>query len=115
VFLPLAPATLAENLYRVPVVARAAIASLVSARWGFLWPLAALVAALAWRRGPLAPFGWVPGLAAVYLGLAGLSYLFSAYVPFEQHVAASIDRLIAPLAALTVVWLATAGERRPAA
>jgi hypothetical protein len=44
-----------------------------------------------------------------------LSFLFSAFVPFEQHILSSIDRLLAEVIVLPLLWLvfiAFAGRER---
>jgi hypothetical protein len=81
------------------------LVSLAGERWSFAWPLAALAGIAAWRqRRPAAHL--LPLTALFYAGAIPWFYVFSTYVPYEQHVLTSIDRLVAPLAGLAVLWMA---------
>jgi hypothetical protein len=83
--------------------------SLTSQSWSYLWLLAGLIAPLllvARRFGTVAWSALIPVASVIHLVLCGAVYFFSAFVPFEQHILSSIDRLIAPVVPLIVVWLA---------
>jgi hypothetical protein len=117
-FLPLTLATARENLGRLPTISRMALATLLSGWWNFIWPLAAVVAALGFSRrvsepndnvGALRTINILPLSALLYLTIMGLTYLFSAYVPYEQHIATSFYRLVAHVAPLPVLWVAYQG------
>ncbi|HEX8221054.1 MAG TPA: hypothetical protein VF914_17820 [Chloroflexia bacterium] len=47
----------------------------------------------------------VPITAVLHIVLSGGVYFFSAFVPLEQHVLASIDRLLVQVAPLVVLWV----------
>jgi hypothetical protein len=116
-YLPLSMATLQANIGRLPKIAGMELASLVSADWGYVWPVAALVGLFEWRaaaRG-LGARAWrtarlLPATALLYLGWIGLPYVFSAFVPYEGHVASSAYRLIAHVVPLPVLWMARCGN-----
>jgi hypothetical protein len=113
-YVPVSLDTLAQNAGRLPVIWEHVRDVLLSARLGWLWPLAlgTVGAALltgAWRRLDR----WsalVPLFALVYGVAAGLFYVFSAYVPLETHLLTSDERLFAPLLPLLAVWLGSVGR-----
>jgi hypothetical protein len=114
-FLPLTPATFLANLDRLPTVAWLAGKNLLSSEWSFAWPLAVLFGLYkGWlggmTRGSIA---LLPMVILLYLGLAALGYIFSAYVPYQQHVINSFFRLASHVAPLAVLWLGyyASGER----
>jgi hypothetical protein len=117
-FLSLTLATAGENLGRLPIISRMALATLLSGWWNFIWPLAAVVAAFGFSRraselndeaGALRIINILPLSALLYLAVMGLTYLFSAYVPYEQHIVTSFYRLVAHVAPLPVLWVAYQG------
>jgi len=112
-FLPLTMATFQANLGRAPRIAQIELASLLSADWGFAWPIAALVGLVGRRSVPRMPGSaarraadLLPTTALLYLGLMSPTYIFSAFVPYEGHVLSSAYRLIAHVAPLPVLWIA---------
>jgi hypothetical protein len=113
-FLPITLTTLQENAARLPTIGRMTLVNLLSLRWGFVWPVAVLVAGM-YRFHPrsFAPAGasteaanLLPLTAILYLSIMALTYLFSAFVPFEQHILSSFYRLAAHVLPLSVLWLA---------
>ena len=44
--------------------------------------------------------------AVAYLLLTSSVYLFSNYVPYQQHIVSSVHRLSAHVVALVVIWMA---------
>jgi hypothetical protein len=72
--------------------------------WSFVWPLGVLGLLLVPVRGPRS-IDLLPLVAAGYLAVMGASYLFSAFLPYETHVLASLGRLMAHVAPLVAVWL----------
>ena len=48
----------------------------------------------------------IPITAVLHIVLSGAVYFFSAFVPFEQHILGSIDRLLVQVAPLVVLWVA---------
>jgi hypothetical protein len=108
-FLPITPDTFQANTGRLPTIAQLELNSLLNGWWSYIWPLAALVAVLtlfAGKHSPAARDKLLLMTAMLYVPLAGLIYVFSDFVPYEQHVLSSIDRLLAPIAPLLVVWVA---------
>ena len=104
VYLPFVPATLVGNIARVPVVARLALSALTDLPWSGLWLLAPLCALAARRRARRDAL--LPATALLYLLLVGASYVWSDYVPYQQHVVSSIGRLAVQVAPMAVVWIA---------
>ena len=108
-FLPITPVTLQANIGRVPTIAQLELNSLLNAWWSYIWPLAGIVAILAlFARKHSKPSADKVLLvtALLYIPLAGFIYVFSDFVPYEQHVLSSIDRVLAPIAPLLVMWIA---------
>ncbi|HKP54979.1 MAG TPA: glycosyltransferase family 39 protein [Chloroflexia bacterium] len=108
-FLPVTLDTFRANIGRVPTIAQLELNSLLNGWWSYIWPLAgivALAALFAGKRPGLHADKLIPLAALLYIPLAGLAYVFSDFVPYEQHVLSSIDRLLVPLSPLLVLWLA---------
>jgi hypothetical protein len=100
-------ATFLANAERMGTILRLQQASLLSVGWSFLWPLTALATPLLWwahRRAP-GPAAFLPAFLLLSLALSGGLYFFSTFDPYEQHILSSLDRLIAPLTPLLVLWL----------
>ncbi|MCI0394224.1 MAG: hypothetical protein L0322_04730, partial [Chloroflexi bacterium] len=115
-FLPMTPATFLDNAGRLPAIAGLMLGQLANARFGFVWPLVALAGLGVWlgRNHPSGPAGspflhLLPLAAFLYLGVIGVTYVFSNYVPYQQHVLASVFRLASQVAAWPVLWLAGYG------
>lgn len=112
---PITLATLRSNLNRLPAIARLVGAELLGPNWSYVWPLAGTCAIALWIKRPAAR-GRAPGVrrapslfvavAVVYLIGMGSSYLFSNFVPYQQHVLNSFYRLVAHVAPLPVLWMA---------
>jgi hypothetical protein len=120
-FLPLTLPTLAARLHRLPVTVGLLGRSLLGRDFNLVWPMVAVTAlVVAWpatrragRAGSLCLL--LPAAAATYLGMMTLTYLFSAYVPYQQHVLASAYRLGSDVLPLVVLWWACLAGARPAA
>jgi hypothetical protein len=70
-----------------------------------VWLLGLLLLAVSLvRRGPR-PADLLPLVSLAYLVLLSASYLFSAFVPYQTHVLASLGRLMAHVAPVVGVWL----------
>ncbi len=109
-FQPLTMATFTMNLGRLPVIARWVLPSLLSANSSFVWLLATIVgisALRARRRVDSADLLFIT--AFVYLGLISFGYVFSNFAPYQQHIVSSIDRLLAHVTPLLVLWIAHQG------
>lgn len=100
-------AGLVANLGRLPSIAGRALATSLSSDQSWVWPLCVLFALLH-RRGiaPIRPTAIFPLSAILYLGALSITYLFSAYVPYQQHVASSFFRLAAHVVPLPLLWIA---------
>jgi hypothetical protein len=106
-FLPMTPVTLLSNLDRVPVIVGVAVQRLASANWSYVWlaVTVCLFLSLATRpRLPRADFLLVA--AVIYVGLMNAAYVFSAFVPYQQHVISSIDRIVGHVTPLLILWVA---------
>jgi outer membrane protein assembly factor BamB len=112
-------AALVEHADRLPAIARMLGTALLSPWWNFIWPLAVVsgffrlaVARATGRRGG-SPLGSASAAALVFPLTAGFylvamagTYVFSVFVPFEQHVETSIHRLVAHVTVMPLLWLA---------
>jgi hypothetical protein len=101
--------TLASNIRRWSTIVELEWNSLTNQNWSYIWPLAVLSGILFWvvrrERKPV----WaalVPIAVVTHLALSGAVFFFSAFVPYEQHILGSIDRLVVQVAPLVVVWIA---------
>jgi hypothetical protein len=101
--------TLAANIGRWSTIVELEWNSLTSQGWSYIWPLAVLSGILFWvvrrERKPV----WaalIPIVVVTHLALSGAVFFFSAFVPYEQHILGSIDRLMVQVAPLVVVWIA---------
>lgn len=102
---------LAANLGRWRTIIELELKSLTNHNWSYIWPLAALSGLSYWvtTPGPGSKPAWaafVPVLVAIHLALSGAVYFFSAFVPYEQHILSSLDRLIVQVAPLVVICIA---------
>lgn len=104
-FLPLAPASLAAGVARLPGLLWLWAGRLLNPRWALLWPLLGGVALACWRprRVPADLFLLVP---LFYLALLGNSFALSAFVPWQGHLLSAADRLLAHVAPAAILWLA---------
>jgi|GEM_PF-2590851 len=107
-FSPISLDTLSSNLSRWDTIVQATWNSLTSPLWSYIWPLALVVGLLTWRsHRKRAAANLLPVTALLYIIMVGATFFFSAFVPYEQHILSSIDRLIAQVAPLAVIWLAS--------
>jgi hypothetical protein len=110
-FEAITPSLFVARLGRFPSIARQALEALCSPRGALLWPAAALCALCRPRSSSLAP-ALLPLAALLYLGALSMSYFFSAYAPYQQHMASSYYRLVAQVSPLVVLWIAAAANPR---
>lgn len=121
-FVPVTWAAWQANAGRLPTIMRLTAAALAGARMSYAWPLAGLLmlGRVIWPRGrtPGAsrrlawPDLWLL-MPVVYIALVSLGFVFSDYQPYWQHVLNSIDRLLAHVTPLLVLWLALPWAMRP--
>jgi hypothetical protein len=111
-FVPMTAATFVNNLNRIPSIAYRVMSSGLSLDWNLINPMVAaslLVLVIShWRQhlGIHLTVRDVLLLAPIlYIALICFSYIFSSHVPYQQHVVSSIDRLIAQVMPLPVLWL----------
>jgi hypothetical protein len=104
-FLPLTPANFWANLPRLPLIGWHMLLRLLHPYWNFIWLLAGL--ALLSRRQHIlsAPTGWLILPVIGYGGLVSLSFVFSRFDPFLDHLNNSAERLVLQAAPLVVWWL----------
>jgi hypothetical protein len=117
-FQPVSLELLWANRDRLPVILGLLGQTLLGGRFNLAWPLAAFMAlSLLLARRPLpAPAirAWMPPLVAFgYLALAALVYVFSDYVPLQQHVLSSAYRLAGQATPILFVWLGWLATDRP--
>jgi hypothetical protein len=106
-FMSVTLSTFLSNLGLLRVIARLERPMLLSVDWSYVWPLSALFALGNLRRRRAADVLIITPL--VYLGVMSLGYIFSDFVPYEQHVLSSAGRLIAHVIPLPVLWIACRG------
>ncbi len=115
-YLPVTLATCEANFGRLPTIAWMELTNLLSANWSYVWPLAGVLSLLERWAVPRAAgsttrrtVDLLPATALLYLGVMSLTYVFSAFVPYQQHIASSVFRLIAQVVPLPVLWMAYRG------
>jgi hypothetical protein len=88
--------------------------------FGSLWPRGSVGAPATFRRdspGRVPAEGamkrgtatLLPLMILLYLGAMGLGYMFSGFVPYQEHIESSFFRLIAHVVPILVLWMAYQG------
>jgi hypothetical protein len=108
-FQPVSLDTFRAGVDRLPSIAARALLSMTGNAWNYVWFTALIVAGLRFRRRTSAE-DLLPLSAVLYIVVMAFSYVFSAVVPYQQHVLASIDRVIAHVVLLPLIWIGC-GER----
>lgn len=108
VFMPLTVDNLLANIERWSVILQLVIRELVNPRTGFLWIIVSLV--LLARPVKLSRVMKRPSILLLlvpvfYLALMAVPYLFSDFVPYEQHILSSFFRINAHILLLLLLWL----------
>lgn len=103
-FVPMSVSTFAAGLDRLPFALWRMAISLCKPGWSYIWPLAAVLGVLS-MRDRRRPEDVLLVTAACYLAAMAGSYIFSNYTPYQRHAVASVDRLIAHVAPLGLLWL----------
>jgi hypothetical protein len=115
-FGPVTAQAFRQQFHRLPAILTGTARALVRTEWNLIWPAAG--ALLLWQVGERLR-GRTPGVAGrhlsasgvlllvpiCYMGAVSLAYVFSAYVPYEAHVASSVFRLAAHIFPLLVLWV----------
>lgn len=104
-FLPLTLPTFWTNLNRLPLIGWHMLARLLNPYWNFVWLFAGLTLLIRRQRSLAARGGWLILPVISFLGLAGLTYVFSRFDPFLTHLNNSAERLILQAAPLALWWL----------
>jgi hypothetical protein len=115
-YMPITMATFQANFDRLPSICWRVLTTLLSPAWSFVWPLSVLCG-LFGKQATLPAtsssggraINLLPLTAFFYVGLMGLGYVFSAFVPYQQHVAASLYRLMAHVVPLPILWMTYRG------
>jgi hypothetical protein len=120
-FGPITLETLRANIGRRETIWEIGWASLTGPGLGYVWPLVAVAGPVLWvlgrkRRG-LRAAAFLPLSALLFSFVMGFSFVFSDFVPYEEHVRSSIDRLLAEVVVLPLLWLVfvvySTGSRQP--
>jgi hypothetical protein len=97
-------ALLIANLDRLPSIGWQTLTTLLNPAGGWLWPAAGIFVLIGRPAGAAAhPSAILPLTGALYITAMACVYFFSAY---QQHIASSLPRLIAHVAALPLLWIA---------
>lgn len=113
VFLPVTLETLARNGHRLPEIAGRLTRASLDPAWNFVWPLVGLALLAGGRKALSRPYGWLSVPVVLFVALAGLSYVFSGFEPYEPHLRNSVDRLLLQALPLALLWLAAQGAEGP--
>jgi hypothetical protein len=103
-FQPVSLESFLAGVDRLPSIATRALLSVAGNAWNYVWFTASMVAGLRLRRRTSAE-DLLPLSAVLYIVVMAFSYVFSAVVPYQQHVLASIDRVIAHVVLLPLIWI----------
>jgi hypothetical protein len=108
VFLPLTVDNLLAQLDRIPTILWLVAKELVNPRTGFVWLL--VPAVLLVRRPEFGSIIRRPAtllllVPILYVGIMGIPYLFSDFVPYDQHILSSFFRINAHVVLLLLLWL----------
>jgi hypothetical protein len=104
-FLPLTLAAFWTNLPRLPLIVWNVLTRLLNPYWNFVWLFAGLILLSRRERILSASLGWLILPVAGYLGFVGISFVFSRFDPFLDHLNNSAERLILQATPLLVWWL----------
>jgi hypothetical protein len=104
-FIAITPSNFITNLPRLPHIVRWELPALLNADWSFIFPLGAFVALYTLRVRRQA-IDLLPVVTFAYLTMMSFGYIFSDFVPYQQHVVSSIDRLLLHVLPLLLLWLA---------
>jgi hypothetical protein len=102
---------------RIPDILLVVVRELLNPRTGFVWPLALfvfLVRRPEWVRIVRRPSFLLLLIPPVYAGLMSIPYLFSDFVPYQQHVLSSFFRINAHVLLLLLLWLGVGDEMNEA-
>jgi hypothetical protein len=113
-FMPLTLQTFVEQFNRLPSIVWHELLIGLEPVWNFIWLLTGALLLYRARTLSAYPSTLLPVSALLYIMLFSAAYLFSAYVPFQQHVLTSAYRLLAQVAPLCILWLARESLSRDA-
>ncbi|MGA7730240.1 MAG: hypothetical protein WCD37_03095, partial [Chloroflexia bacterium] len=121
-FGPITLDTLRANIGRRETIWEIGWASLTGPGLGYVWPLMAVAGPVLWvlrrRQRGLRAAAFLPLSALLFSFVMGFSFVFSDFVPYEEHMRSSIDRLLAEVVVLPLLWLvfvvySTGSRRQP--
>jgi MYXO-CTERM domain-containing protein len=106
-FLPISVQTALDNRERLSFVFGTLARWSVESDWSFpsVWLLGLLGLGLSVARRGVRHPDLLPLVSAAYLLVMSTAYLFSAFVPYQTHVLASLGRLMAHVAPVVGVWV----------
>ena len=110
-FMPLTLTNFLGNLDRLPTIAMLERNSLLNSGWNLIWPMSLLVGLLTWRQARRS-MELLPAVAVLYILMTGIMYIFSDFVPYDQHIVSSVNRLAVHVVPLVVLWMVMRGQRR---
>jgi hypothetical protein len=104
---------LVGNLGRLPSIGWRALTVLTIPAGAGVWIAAAVFAAVCRPAGAVGcRSALFPLTGFLYVATMAWVYVFSAYVPYQQHMAASYLRLVAQVTPLPLLWIASHGTPR---
>jgi hypothetical protein len=104
-FLSLTLTNFWTNLPRLPLIGWHLLTRLLNPYWNFVWLFAGLLLLSRRQRVLSAPVGWLILPITGYLLLVTISYIFSRFDPFLDHLNNSAERLILQATPLLLWWL----------
>lgn len=108
VFMPVTVDNLLANINRLPVIILLAGKELVNPQTGFVWVIVSvilLVRLSELRRAARRPKTLLLFVPVFYLGIMCIPYIFSDFVPYQQHILSSFFRIDAHVLLLLLLWL----------
>lgn len=108
-FMPITLTNFFDNLDRLPTIAILERDNLLNSGWNLIWPMSIVVGLLTWRQARRS-MELLPATGALYILITGVMYMFSDFVPYDQHIISSVNRLTTHVVPLVVVWIAMRGQ-----
>jgi hypothetical protein len=110
-FMPITLSNFLGNLDRLPTIAMLERNSLLNPGWNLIWPMSLVAGLLTWRNARRST-ELLPVAALLYILMTGVMYIFSDFVPYDQHIISSVNRLGVHVVPLVVLWITMRAQAR---